>query len=252
VSSRQLDTRKRILAKNFPYMVQNNTIKSYSTSKFFKKAYFTVILLIILAIILSAPIIPKTISVKEPYERVEEYYEDVPVEVIKHTEWNVTWYAISGDFKFITEIGESKFPAVFLYDWGYGGEVFNGRDYVGFKATALVKVQERRPIWINLTGDDGCELYLNGTRFLSTSFYSGYKTEFAKVVLDPGAYILTLYYFNRGGYACVSFSTDPEILEWKTIEYRRQLVQKTFTDYRNVSKTSYVSLLNYLLNNNYP
>lgn len=247
-----MHTRKRILAKNFFGLVQKTTIKSPLASKFFKKKYFTVIVLIILAIILSAPIIPVTNIVKEPYECIEEYYEDLPVEVIKHTEWNVTWYAISGDFKFITEIGESKFPAVFWYDWGYGGEIFNGRDYVGFKATALIKVQERRPIWINLTGDDGCELYLNGTRFLSTSFYSGYKTEFAKVVLDPGAYILTLNYFNRGGYACVSFSTDPEILEWKTIEFRRQLIQKTFIDYRNISKTSYVSLLNYLLNNNYP
>ncbi|MGB9615100.1 MAG: hypothetical protein ACPL3B_06330 [Fervidobacterium sp.] len=238
--------RKRILVKNFDF-VQNTIISFSSSSKFYRKRYFSVIVLIILAIILFAPIIPVTNTVKEPYKRVEEYYEDVPVEVIKHAEWNVTWYAISGDFKFITEIGESKFPAIFWYDWGYGGEIFNGRDYVGFKATALVKVKERRPIWINLTGDDGCELYLNGTRFLSTSFYSGYKTEFAKVVLDPGVYILTLYYFNRGGYACVSFSTDPEILEWKVIEFRRELVQKTVIDYKIVNRTSYVSLLNYLL-----
>lgn len=211
------------------------------------KAYYTIIILALTAIVLFAPIVPITYNVKVPHERIESYYETVPVEVPKFTEWNVTWYAVSGDFKFITEIGESKFPATFSYDWGYEGKVYNGRDYVGFKATAIIKVPERRPIWINITGDDGCELYLNGTRFLSTSFYSGYKTEFALVTLDPGTYVLTLYYYNRGGYACVSFSADPEILEWKIVEYRRELMQRTVTEYEYESRTSYVSILNYLL-----
>lgn len=213
------------------------------------KVYFKItILVIIIVIILYSPIIPITYTTKVSHEGIEQYYEDVPVEVIRRTEWNVTWYAVTGDFKFITEIGKSKFPATFNYDWGYSQNIFNGEEFVGFMATALIKVRERHPIWINLTGDDGCELYLNGSRFLCTSFYSGYKTEFAQVILEPGVYVLTLCYYNsRGGYACVSFSADSEILEWKDVEYRRDLVQKTVTEYEYENMTSYVNILNYLL-----
>ncbi|MEM3573281.1 MAG: hypothetical protein QXJ62_03505 [Nitrososphaeria archaeon] len=211
------------------------------------KAYLVIIILVII-IILFSPIIPINYTTNVPHERIEQYYENIPLEVIRRTEWNVTWYAVTGDFKFITEIGKSKFPATFSYDWGYSRNIFNGEEFVGFIATTIIKVRERRPIWINLTGDDGCELYLNGSRFLCTSFYSGFKTEFARVTLDPGTYVLTLYYYNsRGGYACVSFSADSEILEWKDVEYRRELVQKTVTEYEHENITSYVSLLNYLL-----
>ena len=212
------------------------------------KVYFKItIVAIIIMIILFSPIIPITYTTKVPHEHIEQYYENVPVKVIRRTEWNVTWYAITGDFKFITEIGKSKFPATFNYNWGYSRNIFNGEEFVGFVATAIINVRERHPIWINLTGDDGCELYLNGSRFLCTSFYSGYKTEFAHVILEPGVYVLTLYYYNRGGYACVSFSADSEILEWEDIEYRRDLVQKTVTEYKYENITSYANILNYLL-----
>ncbi|MCX8189316.1 MAG: hypothetical protein N3F64_06360 [Nitrososphaeria archaeon] len=230
--------------------MQKSFSKNIHSIKFLvsNKVYFTIIILAITIIILFSPIIPITYTTKVPHEYIEQYYEEVPVKVIRRTEWNVTWYAVTGDFKFITEIGKSKFPACFSYDWGYSRNIFNGEEFVGFMATAIIKVRERHPIWINLTGDDGCELYLNGSRFLCTSFYSGYKTEFARVTLEPGVYLLTLYYYNsRGGYACVSFSADSEVLEWTDLEYRRQLVQRTVTEYEYENVTSTINILSYLL-----
>jgi len=207
------------------------------------------IVLASLAIILFAPIIPISYTAKEPYERVETFYEEIPVEVAKHTEWNVTWYTLRGDYNWGTKLGTSKFPAIFSYAWGFG-DVFKGyRDLVGFKATTIINVQKQGPVSFHIGGDDGCELYLNGSLFLMTGTYASwpYLNASTQTTLSPGKYALTLHYWEGGAGACVSFSADREVLEWKDIEYKSEAVQRTVVDYKYTTKTDSISILSYLL-----
>lgn len=208
------------------------------------------IALAILATILFAPVIPIAYTVKEPYERVETYYEDIPVLVTKRTEWNVTWYAISADHIWLAEIGTAKFPGIFSYNWGLGNAFGGRRDYVGFQAKTIINVQKQGLVSFNLGGNDGCELYLNESLFLLTGTYSPdpYRNASTQITLSPGKYTLTLHYANIGGIACVSFSTNPEVLEWReTIEHRSEPRQKTVIDYQYTPKTARMSILSYLL-----
>ena len=217
-----------------------------------RAAYRTRVLFIalaILVIILFVPIIPVAYNVKEPYERVETYYENVPVEVVEYTEWNVTWYTLQGDFKFWAELGTSKFPGIFSYQWNASNSFKGYRDPMGFKANATINVQKREPVWFNISGYTGCELYLNGSPFLFTSTYSSspYKNASTQTTLSPGKYTLTLIYYKQGATGLATFSTNRDVVEWRRIEYKNVPSQRTVTDYQYATKTTYIGVLSYLL-----
>lgn len=207
------------------------------------------IALVILVSILYVPMIPVAYRVMEPVERVEPYYETVPVEVVERTEWNVTWYTLQGDFKFLTKLGTTKFPGIFSYQWDASNSFDGYRDSMGFIANATINVQKREPVWFNISGYTGCELYLNASPLIFTSTYSAapYKNASTLITLSPGRYTLTLIYYKQGATGLATFYTSRDVLEWKAIEYKNVVRQRTVTSYQYATKTTHVGVLSYLL-----
>jgi len=106
------------------------------------------VLVIVVAILLFVPIVPRTrtelepyeVIEKQPYEERETYTEIEPYTATKRTKWEVTWQTITGDYKWAATIGTSEFPSEFDYNWGTGKLYGDHDDYIGFVATATINV----------------------------------------------------------------------------------------------------------------
>jgi len=69
-------------------------------------------------------------------------------------------------------------------------------------------------------------LYIDGQEVINLWWDHGYIAKTAVVNLTPGKHTLTLYYYERGGYAMVSFTADSDVLTWQETEYQQVTRQK--------------------------
>jgi hypothetical protein len=133
------------------------------------------------------------------------------------TTWNVQWFNMPGLGQWGSQVGTSQFPATFAYDWG-NGPVYDGySDWIGFQATATINMQ--RPgggsVTFTVVSDDGTRLYLDGNIILNNWPVGPFTNYTATAYLTPGKHALRLDYFENILEARVSFSCDPDVLEWQ-------------------------------------
>lgn len=127
-------------------------------------------------------------------------------------QWDVTWRTLSGDLEWGGVVGTSKFFGTFDFDWG-DGDIFAGHDdYIGFGATMNVNIERDGPVTFTIGSDDGADLYIDGVRYINNWGIHYYSTKSVTLDLSQGSHHLTLYYFDKTGYARVSFNCDFDIL----------------------------------------
>lgn len=228
------------------------------TSHFGRNLGAVIIFLFILIASLFLPVIPVTYEVREPYQRTEKYIEkvpmqvEVPIQVMKRTEWAVEWSTLSGDLEWGGTVGSASFAGEFDYSYG-SGQIFGSYDdYIGFIATATINVPRSGPISFRIGSDDGSRLLVDGTLVIDNWNRGSYRVKNTVLNLNPGIHSLTFRYYEVTGNARVSFSTDLDVLSWQTTEYQTQTQiqevekERVITDYRDVSKNAYVNLFQFL------
>ena len=221
------------------------------------------VLVIVIAILLFAPIVPRTrtelepyeVIEKQPYEERETYTEIEPYTATKRTKWEVTWQTITGDYKWAATIGTSEFPSEFDYNWGTGKLYGDHDDYIGFVATATINVARSGPSSFTLGSDDGSKLYIDGREVIDNYGSHWYiKKTYVADSMSLGKHSLKIVYYDINLHARVSFSADRDLLTWDETEYREvqkeRIVTKyrdvTVTRHREVTRTRYVSLIQLL------
>ncbi len=132
------------------------------------------------------------------------------------TQWNITWYAItgSGDWK---PLGQETWPSEFNRNWGDYGVMYDGlHDRIGFVANSVIYVNRTGSVEFTLGSDDGSILYVDSN--VTINLYSGhtYEEDSATVnYLPKGFHDLTIRYFQNGGEAAVYFQCDQDVTAWE-------------------------------------
>jgi hypothetical protein len=165
-----------------------------------------------------------------PFETTKPVQVIKTEQVIKSTTWQVEWRTITGEGKWGAPVGYSTFPATFTYNWDMGKVYGDYSDYIGFIAKATIYVPRYGPVSFTVGSDDGSRLYLDDTLIIDLWWDHYYTEKSTTIYLNPGKYTLTLYYYDRTGYAKVSFYADPDVLTWT------ETVQRTVTEYHIVTE----------------
>jgi len=222
---------------------------------------FVIALLII--IILLVPIIPvESIKIVEvPVETftektiTEKVIRTITTTKVERATWDVTWYAITGEGKFGGELGKTKFPAIFTYDWGYGNVWKDYKDFIGFEAYTTIYVPRDGPVNFYIRSDDGCRLYVDGKLVIDLWGRLFYPQEESKTVyLTKGFHRLRLIWYEWRGAAYIRFNVDFDVVEWTTTtsivtttyEQKITTVPTIITVTETKTLTEFVNLLQYL------
>jgi hypothetical protein len=129
-------------------------------------------------------------------------------------QWSLTWYTITGAYQWGASVGTSTWGAVFDHDFG-SNVLFGGySDYVGFQATMTINMQRDGPVHFVTGSDDGSKLYVDGELWIDNWGSHAYAEKGVTRDLSKGFHTLTLWYYDIGGAARVSFNCDPDILIW--------------------------------------
>jgi hypothetical protein len=186
--------------------------------------------------------ITKPVQITVPFQTIVPFETTKPVQVIKteqvikSTTWQVEWRTITGEGKWGAPVGYSTFPATFTYDWGTGKVYGDYSDYIGFIATATIYVRRYGPVSFTLGSDDGSLLYLDDTLIIDLWWDHYYTEKSTTIYLNPGIHTLTLYYYDRTGYAKVSFYADPDVLTWTETVWRTVTEYHVVTEYQIVTQ----------------
>jgi len=129
-------------------------------------------------------------------------------------QWDVTWRTLTGDLQWGAEVGTSKFSGTFDYNWGSGIVFLTYDDFIGFEATMQVRMQRDGPVTFTIGSDDVSWLDVDDMSEVIFLGAGGYKTGSYTMYLSQGAHTLTLWYYDKRGYARVSFECDSDILMW--------------------------------------
>jgi len=146
------------------------------------------------------------------------YVGETPTPATQHgsTVWDVQWQAVTSGYELSGTIATQQFPATFHYNWGKGAVYANYSDWIGFAATATIKVQ--RPssssVSFQVGSDDGTRLYIDDSLVISNWRTGGYQTQSGSAYLSPGFHTLRIEYFENVSTAEVSFSCDSDVLQW--------------------------------------
>jgi len=137
-----------------------------------------------------------------------------PGPAVVFAEWDVHWRTLTGDLQWGAEVGTSNFCSTFDYNWGSGIIFLGYDDYIGFQATMQVKMQREGPVTFTIGSDDGSRLYIDGEQKIDNWGSHAYLTRSIIVNLSQGFHTLTLWYYEVGSTARVSFDCDSDILMW--------------------------------------
>ena len=189
-----------------------NNKKAKSRGKYFVLAIVVVLVVIIVFVLLN-------ISVKE--KEIKNVKESTTIQDTtifnKETQWDVTWYSLTGDYKFGGVVGKSKFPSTFMYNWGFGKVYKDYSDYIGFIAKAYINAPRNGLFYFKIGSDDGIKLTLDGKTLLTNQWnYGGsYSTNLRNINLKKGKHYLVLKYYEKYKEAAVLFDCSPDLLTWK-------------------------------------
>ena len=141
------------------------------------------------------------------------YCDTVPVKAT----WDFEWLALEQDAAVGGRLGVETVPLNFERDWGSGPVYADRVDRAILRATANIVVQRQGPVLFLVGGDDGFRLSLDGAVLLSDWDTHSYREKSILLDLVPGIYKLALDYFEWTGQAHLTFRTDQDIVQWRTV-----------------------------------
>ena len=150
--------------------------------------------------------------------------EDVPRDraatrkVTKRTQWDVTWFTITGEGIAGATVGTTTLGATFDEKWGKGPVYEKYSDYVGFTAIATINMPRTGMATFRIGSDDGAELLLDNNLIINNNRNGSYVEKSAKINLDPGKHRLAIKYYEFKGSARVSFDCDHDLQVWEEDE----------------------------------
>jgi hypothetical protein len=128
--------------------------------------------------------------------------------------WNLTWYTITGAYQWGASVGTSIWGAVFDHDFGTNALFGGYADYIGFQAVMTINMQRDGPVHFVTGSDDGSQLYVDGVLWIDNWGSHSYTEKGVTRDLSKGFHTLTLWYYDIGNVARISFNCDPDILMW--------------------------------------
>lgn len=155
------------------------------------------------------------------------------------TEWQVTWYTVTGEGRIGASVGTQTFPAIFSYDWGRGVVFQQYSDFIMFQATSTINVQRSGPVRFSVTSDDGVRLYVDGQLTIDKYDRPLFSPHQQSVVVNlaPGTHTLRLDWYEWDANARITFSTDQDVVAWSDT----RTVTKTQTQIITTSTASTIT-----------
>jgi len=170
-----------------------------------------------------------------------------PHQVVKYMQWQVTWKIITIDRQWGPTVGTQTFPAAtFHLNWGYGVVYDTYDDGIGFIAEASFYQDSDGVYRITVGSDDGVQLYIDGTLFISQWRDQYYRETSESIMIGPGWHTLTLHYYEWKNAARIYFDVDKsDLFTWQETQHIDIEIPRISN--KTVTETVYLSLLEYLM-----